>query len=63
MKILKIPVWWTTQEAESILLFLDELRNVIGHTYGDEIQQMHRALQQEKNKQTRMDDCKDESPF
>ncbi len=63
MKTLKIPVWWSTEEAENILLFLDELRSVIGHLYGEEIQQMHRALQQAQNHPAHEDDWNDEVPF
>lgn len=63
MKILKIPVWWNAQEAEGILLFLDELRRFIGHTYGEDIQKMHRALLQEQNAHAQDRDGNDEIPF
>ena len=63
MKILKIPVWWTTEEAENILLFLDGLSNVIGQVYGEQIQQMHRARQQEQNERVQENDGNDEIPF
>ncbi len=63
MKILKIPVWWSAQEAEGVLLFLEELRMVISHTYGEEIQKMHRTLLQEQNAHAQNSDGDDEIPF
>jgi len=61
MKVLKIPVWWSAAEAEQIGLFLEELRQVIGQAYFDEIQQMHRAIQNEQKKQ-QTDYCAEEAP-
>lgn len=67
MKILKIPVWWSAQEAESILLALDELRIVIVQNYGDDIQRMHeRTLQDEEahlNLHLHENDWNDDIPF
>jgi len=61
MRILKIPVWWTPQEAECVMLLLDELCNAISHTYGDEIQQMHQ--EQDQNNPTPENDWNDKVPF
>ncbi len=60
MRMIKIPVWWTPQEAESVISFLDQLRHEITNVYGDEIQAMHR----ESDKDDRLqDDWNDKVPF
>jgi len=57
---MRIPVWWTPQEAEGVICFLDELRHEISNVYGDEIQEIH----QESDQNDRMpDDWNDRVPF
>ncbi len=50
MKILRIPAWWTPEEADCTYQFLDELRASVWQNYGDEISAMHKAVWEEEQK-------------
>jgi len=47
--------------VQGVILFLDELRNAIGCTDGDDIQQMHK--EQDQNNPTPENDWDDRVPF
>lgn len=49
MKILKLAVYWNAGDAQLVLGFLDDLRDLLVDTYGDEIVEMHRRLAVDKN--------------
>ena len=36
-KVIRINTWWSAEEACTALTFLDELRNQLWHTHGDQI--------------------------
>ena len=59
MKILKLPVYWDAADAQLVISFLDDLRDLLVDTYGDEIIEMHQRLAVNKN----LDDDQAELPF
>ena len=59
MKILKLPVYWNAADAQLVISFLDDLRDLLVDTYGDEIIEMHQQLARNKN----LDDDQAELPF
>jgi len=46
MKKMTLTSYWSPEEAHSILLFLDELREILLANYGDDIAEHHRQRQQ-----------------
>ncbi len=48
MKVMKLTVHWDAADAQLIIGFIDDLRNLLVATYGDEIADMHRQLVQDK---------------
>lgn len=44
MKIMKLPADWDAGDAQLVISFLDDLRDVLVDTYGDEIIDMHRRM-------------------
>ena len=44
MKVIKLTVYWDAADAQLIISFIDELRELLVDTYGDEIVDMHRQL-------------------
>ena len=64
MKILKITTHWTTEEADCIFSLLDELQAMIWESYGDDIAQMYRQIEeQQKFKLDVEETFNDEIPF
>lgn len=43
MKITRLPTWWTAEEADSVITFLDDLRDSLLDQYGEEIIAMRMA--------------------
>ena len=63
MKTLKITTHWTPEEADCIYQFLNEFKDVLWQSYGDDIVQMYKAIhdqQQSDYEETTLDD---EIPF
>ncbi len=58
MKHLYHKTYWTPDEAHAILMFLDELRDLIWHSYGNEIMTFHQTScpSEEDNKDESFDD-------
>ena len=56
---MKIPVYWDAADAQLVISFLDDLRDLLVDTYGDEIIEMHQRLAGNKN----LDDDQAELPF
>ena len=48
MKVMKLTVHWDAADAQLIISFMDELRELLVDTYGDEIVDMHRRRAQDK---------------
>ena len=44
MKVIKLTVYWDAADAQLVINFIDELRDLLVDTYGDEIVDMHRQL-------------------
>jgi len=42
MKIVPLTTYWTVDEADTIVAFLDELRDTLWETYGEQIIEMRR---------------------
>jgi hypothetical protein len=36
-KVMRVNTWWSAEEACTMLTFLDELRDQLWHTHGDQI--------------------------
>jgi hypothetical protein len=60
MKVLRIPVYWTAEEADSIYQLLCELKEEVWRLYGEEIGQLHADLQSDTETDT---DFNDDLPF
>jgi len=43
MKVTRVQTWWTVDQADAVIDFMDELRDQLWHTYGDQITQMRLA--------------------
>ena len=59
MKVIKLTVYWDAADAQLIISFIDELRELLVDTYGDEIVDMHRRLAQNNT----LDESQTELPF
>ncbi len=58
MKTLKITTHWTVEEADCVYQLLGVLQSAIWEEYGDDIEQMHRAIwaEQKEREKTFFDD-------
>ena len=43
MKIIRLTTYWTADQADTVVAFLDELRDMLWETYGDQIIEMRRS--------------------
>ena len=43
MKMTRLPTWWTAEEADTVIAFLDDLRDSLLDQYGEEIVVMRQA--------------------
>jgi hypothetical protein len=41
MKIMKLPAYWDAADAQLVISFLDDLRDLLVDTYADEITDIH----------------------
>ena len=62
IKFIKISVFWTLEEAESVYEFLDELKERIWQAYGQEIEQKYENLYQEQLEMEREYEPNDDVP-
>ncbi len=53
MKILKIPVYWTPEEAHTVYELLQALQEEVWQIYGPDIRQMHRTIHEEQPQRQR----------
>ena len=44
MKIMKLPAYWDAADAQFVISFLDDLRDLLVDTYASEIINMHQQL-------------------
>ena len=44
MKIMKLPAYWDAADAQLVISFLDDLRDLLVDTYADEIIDMHQRM-------------------
>lgn len=49
MKLSYLKTHWTPEDAHAILSLLDELRDVLWHTYGDDITEHYQQYYAEKH--------------
>jgi len=64
MRTLHITTYWTVEEADTVYQLLDNFKDAIWQSYGEELVQMHKAIydeQQARNEETFFVD--DEVPF
>jgi len=59
MKITKLCTYWDAGDAELMINFLDDIRNLLCDVYGDEIVEMHRKAAEDNKR----DDGQAELPF
>lgn len=59
MKVIKLTVYWDAADAQLIISFIDELRELLVDTYGDEIVEMHRQRLQKNT----LDEGQTDLPF
>lgn len=53
MKITRLTTYWTTDEADTVVAFLDELRDTLWECYGDQITEMRRNALTNTERDTR----------
>lgn len=46
MKVTRVHSWWTAEQADDVLSCLDELRDALWSSYGDQIVAMRLAEQE-----------------
>jgi len=63
MKILRITTHWSAEEAECVYQLLDEFKEAIWQSYGEDILEMHKKRQLEKQASDELEDFNDETPF
>ena len=61
MKLMQIKSHWTPDEAHSLLTWLDELREAIWQTYGQDIIDYHRQEQLQHNEV--LENSNNKNPF
>jgi hypothetical protein len=44
MKMMKLPAYWDAADAQLVISFLDDLRDLLVDTYASEIINMHQQL-------------------
>ena len=63
MKILKITTHWSAEEAEGIYQLLNDFKDAIWQSYGEDILEMHKTMQLEKQNSDALEDSNNEKPF
>jgi hypothetical protein len=52
MKITQLTTYWTADEADAVVAFLDELRDTLWECYGEQITEMRRNAQTRAERDT-----------
>jgi hypothetical protein len=63
MRVLKITTHWTPEEADCIYQFLDDFKEVLWQSYGENIVQMHKTIHDEQQAGNEESTFNDEIPF
>jgi hemerythrin superfamily protein len=63
MKILRITTHWSAEEAEYIYQLLDEFKDVLWQSYGEDILEMHKTRQLEKQNRDKLADFNNDPLF
>lgn len=63
MRIVKIQTYWTPEEADCIYRFLNECKEAVWQSYGDDIIKMHQSIHNEQQTCDAQSDFDDELPF
>lgn len=63
MKLLKMTTHWTPEEADCVYQFLDDFKEALWQSYGEEIVQMHKIINDELQEDHENRDFNDEIPF
>lgn len=63
MRILKIVTYWTPEEADGIYQFMDELKEALWQSYGDDIAKMHHDIHDKQQLSDAQSGFDDEIPF
>ncbi len=63
MKVLRIPTFWTAEQADTIHEFLGELQAAVWQECHDDIQRMHEEVRKNKTHVSDNDDFDDEVEF
>lgn len=63
MKILRITTHWSAEEAECVYQLLDEFKDALWQSYGEDILEMHKTRQLEKQNDGECRNPNDELPF
>jgi hypothetical protein len=53
MKITRLTTYWSADEADTVVAFLDELRDTLWESYGDQITEMRRNTLTTRERDTR----------
>ena len=59
MKIMKLPAYWDAADAQLVIGFLDDLRDLLVDSYGDEIIAKHQRMSENNT----LDEGQTELPF
>jgi len=62
MKIIRIPTFWTAEQADTIYEFLGELRTAIWQEYHEDIQHLYDDMRDQTQEHTD-NDFDDDIPF
>jgi len=63
MKILRIPTFWTAEQADTIHEFLGELQAAVWQEYHEDIQRMYEEIKDNQTSMGEADDFYDEVDF
>lgn len=63
MKILKMTTHWTPEEADAIYRFLDDYKETLWQSYGEDIVQMYKTTHDQQQTDHREIAFDDEIPF
>jgi len=48
MKVTRLTMYWSRDEAATVIDFLDRLRDALWETYGEQITRMHREIHENR---------------
>jgi hypothetical protein len=60
---LRITTHWSAEEAECVYQLLDEFKKALWQSYDEDILEMHKAMQLEKQASDELEDFNNEPPL